>query len=244
MDRNYMNTGLTIAFICKPPNHPTIINYNKFGNKYWDDTRGNKSKIGYYFVYYFKKKYVYIHKIINILQPIERPVVMEWESSRQILCLSDKLIQFTWNEWITGIGIYAPYTPTYFNTQTCSWSYSELHNHKDFNKFNFINVINTIEPPPRVHPTTPVVIIPQLDTPYDVTPVLDVDDDLVILKLLKDKATHLLTTLLRQLKCDELREKLLYFQNIVKESEEHISKINIEIDTIMSGEEDNYIINN
>ena len=70
------------------------------------------------------------------------------------------------------------------------------------------------------------------------------DDDLVILKLLKDKATHLITTLLRQLKCDELREKLLYFQNIVKESEEHISKINIEIDTIMSGEEDNYIINN
>ena len=51
-----MHTGLTIAFICNGNEHPTVINYHKFGQKYWDDTRQTiGSKIGYYFAYYFQK---------------------------------------------------------------------------------------------------------------------------------------------------------------------------------------------
>ena len=139
------NTGLTIAFICNGKNHSTIENYKKFGDKFWDDTPTNNSKIGYYFAYYFQQKYVYIHKIINILQPSERPSMMIWESNRQILCLSNQLKKFTWDEWITGIGRGAPYTPNYRMTQTGSWSYNELYNHNKYKTFNFINFINTIE---------------------------------------------------------------------------------------------------
>ena len=145
-----MNAGLTIAFICNGDKHPTVINYKLFGNKYWDDTQNNKSKIGYYFAYYFQQKYVYIHKIINILQPSEQPSDMIWESNknRQILCLSKQLKKFSWNEWITGIGIGTPYTPKYCMTQTGSWSYSELQNHKKYNTFNFINFKNIIDQQP------------------------------------------------------------------------------------------------
>ena len=143
-----MNTGLTIAFICNGDEHPTFINYKRFGNKYWDDTKNNKSKIGYYFAYYFQKKYVYIHKIINILQQTEKPSDMIWESTRQILCLSKQIKQFTWNEWISGLGTDAPYTPNYRMTQTASWSYSELQNHKKYNMFNFINFKNIIDQQP------------------------------------------------------------------------------------------------
>ena len=143
-----MNTGLTIAFICNGDEHPTFINYKRFGNKYWDDTKNNKSKIGYYFAYYFQKKYVYIHKIINILQQTEKPSDMIWESNRQILCLSKQIKQFTWNEWISGLGADAPYTPNYRMTQTVSWSYSELQNHKKYNMFNFINFKNIIDQQP------------------------------------------------------------------------------------------------
>jgi len=142
-----MNNGLTIAFICngkKGEDHSTLTNYKKFGNKYWDDTQNNQSKIGYYFAFYFQQKYVYIHKVINILQPSQRPIEMNWTSNRQILCLSKQLHKFTWNEWINGIGLGAPYTPNYRNTQTGSWSYFELQNHKKYNTFNFQNFKNTI----------------------------------------------------------------------------------------------------
>jgi hypothetical protein len=123
-----MNTGLTIAFICLTKNHDTITNFRKFGNYFWDDTSTNKSKIGYYFIYYFQKNYVFIYKIINILPPSERPVEMDWDSDRNILCLSDRLITFSWEEWTRNVGFGAPYTSDYRNTQTCSWSYEELSN--------------------------------------------------------------------------------------------------------------------
>jgi hypothetical protein len=140
-----MNAGLTIAFICSGNKHPTVENYKKFGKQFWDDTQNNNSKVGYYFVYYFQQKYVYIHKIINILQPSERPIEMNWTSDRQILCLSSQLKQFTWNEWIHNIGFGAPYTPNYRMTQTGSWSHYELQNHIKYKQFNFTNFINIIE---------------------------------------------------------------------------------------------------
>jgi hypothetical protein len=144
-----MNTGLTIAFICVSKNHPTIENYNKFGDKYWDDSISNSSKIGYYFAYYFQKKYVRIHKIINILKPSERPIDMNWNSDRNILYLSNQLHEFTWNEWKDSVGFGSPYTPKYFNTKTTSWSEEAL---KRFSNFNFTNFRNIIDQPlMRIH---------------------------------------------------------------------------------------------
>jgi hypothetical protein len=140
-----MTSGITIAFVCCKKHHSTVQNFNSFGHKYWDDTLRNKSKIGYYFIYYYQKKYVYVHKIINILQPSQRPLEMlHWITNRQILCLSERLQTYSWHEWINGTGKSAPYTPNYYNTQTCSWSYLELKTHKDFRLFNFINFENDL----------------------------------------------------------------------------------------------------
>lgn len=125
-------TGITIAFICLGK-HDTVDCYNKFGNKYWDDTHDNKSKIGYYFIYYYQKKYVYIHKIIDILPYTQRPHDMDWNSTRQILCLGPRLKEFDWNDWINDLGKGAPYTNDYRSTQTSSWSKEKL---KKFS-FNF-----------------------------------------------------------------------------------------------------------
>ena len=142
-----MNTGLTIAFICHGKNHGTMVNYKKFGNHFWDDAINNQSKIGYYFAYYFQQKYVYIHKIVNILQPNERPREMEWSSNRQILCLSNRLKEFTWDEWTNHIGFGSPYTPHYRMTKTCSYSLCELQNHAKYKHFNFMQFINAVEIP-------------------------------------------------------------------------------------------------
>jgi hypothetical protein len=139
-----MDSGLTIAFICNKNNHPSYVCYNIFGNKYWDDTQYNNSKIGYYFAYYYRQEFVYLHKIINILKPNERPKIMSWNTDRQILCLSERLKKFTWNEWTTKIGLHAPYTPKYYSTQTSSWSCNKLK--EKFESFNFIHFKNIIEP--------------------------------------------------------------------------------------------------
>ena len=139
------HNGLTIAFICNGNDHPTVINYHKFGKRYWDDSYMNGSKKGYYLAYYFQKKFVYIHKIIDIRKPSDRPQIMDWDNNRQILCLSDPLKYFTWNEWITGIGMNAPYTPHYNTTKTCAWSYDALQKHEKFSSFNFTHFKNSIE---------------------------------------------------------------------------------------------------
>ncbi len=159
-----MNPGLTIAFICNGNDHPTIINYKKIGNQFCVDTQNNNSKIGYYFAYYFQQKYFYTHKIMNILQPNERPKSMIRASNRQILCLSKQLKKITWNEWIKGIGIGAPYTPNYRMTQTGSQSYNELQNHTKNNIFNFINFKNAIENQPT---TTINPLLPIYEEKYD-----------------------------------------------------------------------------
>jgi hypothetical protein len=137
-----MNSGLTVTCISADKKKPTFQSFQKFGNKYWDDTATNKSQIGYYFAYYFQKKYVYLHKIINILSPRERPTDMDWSSDRNILCLSPILKEFTWEEWIYGVGLGSPYTPDYRTNQTCSNSYNELCN--SFSQFNFNALIKLI----------------------------------------------------------------------------------------------------
>lgn len=135
-----MNSGLTITCISADKKKPTFQSFQKFGNKYWDDTATNKSQIGYYFAYYFQKKYVYLHKIVNILPPSQRPSDMDWSSDKNILCLSPRLKEFTWEEWKNGVGFGAPYTPDYRTNQTCANSYNDLC--ISYSKFNFIKLVS------------------------------------------------------------------------------------------------------
>ena len=61
-----MNTGLTVTCISANKTHSTFVNFAKFGNKYWTDCAGNKSKPGYYFVFVNGKYEVIMYKIHNM----------------------------------------------------------------------------------------------------------------------------------------------------------------------------------
>ena len=243
-----MNAGLTIAFICNGDKHPTVINYKLFGNKYWDDTQNNKSKIGYYFAYYFQQKYVYIHKIINILQPSEQPSDMIWESNknRQILCLSKQLKKFTWNEWITGIGIGTPYTPKYCMTQTGSWSYNELQNHVKYNTFNFINFKNVIDQQPANIAINYVedAIVEEDDEEAELMREMEIErkamEERMVKRLKKIKDKQIVG--LREKKCDELKIQLSRYQDMIDELNVNQYKIEKEIKAIMIGDQDAELI--
>ena len=241
-----MNTGLTIAFICNGDKHPTVINYKLFGNKYWDDTQNNKSKIGYYFAYYFQQKYVYIHKIINILQPSEQPSDMIWESNnRQTLCLSKQIKKFTWNEWITGLGAGAPYTPNYRMTQTGSWSYSELQ--KKYNMFNFINLKNIIDQQPANIAINYVedAIVEEDDEEAELMREMEIERKAMeerMVKRLKDIKDKQIVGL-REKKCDELKIQLSRYQDMIDELNVNQYKIEKEIKAIMIGDQDAELIN-
>ena len=239
-----MNTGLTIAFICNGDKHPTVINYNLFGNKYWDDTHNNNSKIGYYFVYYFQQKFVYVHKIVNILQPIDRPSDMIWDSNRQILCLSEQIKKFTWNEWISGIGAGAPYTPNYRMTQTGSWSYSELQ--KKYNTFNFIYFKNTIDQQPANIAINYVedAIVEEDDEEAELMREMEIERKAMeerMVKRLKDIKDKQIVGL-REKKCDELKIQLSRYQDMIDELNVNQYKIEKEIKAIMIGDQDAELI--
>ena len=241
-----MNIGLTIAFICNEDTHPTFINYKLFGNKYWDDTRNNNSKIGYYFAYYFQQKYVYIHKIINILQPIDRPSDMIWDSNRQILCLSNQIKKFTWNEWISELGSGAPYTPNYRMTQTGSWSYSELQNHKKYNTFNFKNFINIIDQQPANIAINIVeaAIVEEYDEEAELMLEMEIERKAMeerMVKRLKDIKDKQIVGL-REKRCDELKIQLLRYQDMIDELNINQYKIEKEIKSIMIGDQDAELI--
>ena len=243
-----MNAGLTIAFICNGDKHPTVINYKLFGNKYWDDTQNNKSKIGYYFAYYFQQKYVYIHKIINILQPSEQPSDMIWESNknRQILCLSKQLKKFSWNEWITGIGIGTPYTPKYCMTQTGSWSYNELQNHVKYNTFNFINFKNVIDQQPANIAINYVedAIVEEDDEEAELMREMEIErkamEERMVKRLKEIKDKQIVG--LREKKCDELKIQLSRYQDMIDELNVNQYKIEKEIKAIMIGDQDAELI--
>jgi hypothetical protein len=239
-----MNTGLTIAFICNGDKHPTIINYNLFGNKYWDDTHNNNSKIGYYFVYYFQQKYVYVHKIVNILQPIDRPSSMIWDSNRQILCLSKQIKQFTWNDWISGLGTGAPYTPKYRMTQTGSWSYSELQT--KYNTFNFINFKNIIDQQPANISINYVedAIVEEADEEEELMREMEIERKAMeerMVKRLKDIKYKQIVGL-REKKCDELKIHLSRYKDMIDELNVNQYKIEKEIKAIMIGDQDAELI--
>jgi len=248
-----MNTGLTIAFICNGDKHPTVINYKLFGNKYWDDTQNNKSKIGYYFAYYFQQKYVYIHKIINILQPSEQPSDMIWESNnRQTLCLSKQIKKFTWNEWITGLGAGAPYTPNYRMTQTGSWSYSELQ--KKYNMFNFINLKNIIDQQPAniaINYVEDAIVEEDDDMEAYMKKQQDEMDSLIkakqaeidrIMKLMEAKKIAKSVGLLREQARDSILKEIKREDDEITRRQANIAVLRTEIEATMRGDFDTDLI--
>jgi hypothetical protein len=196
-----MNSGLTIAFICSGKKHDTVENYKNFGKKYWDDTHRNNSKIGYYFAYYFQQKYVYIHKIIDILPPNKRPADMNWTSNRQILCLSNQLKTYTWNEWINGIGFGAPYTPNYRMTQTCSYSYNEMLSHVKYCAFKFLDFKNIIENQ-TITNNVQLIIKDDEEEEYDED---DDDEEVILMREMEAERNALL--LIQEKKLKEIKER-------------------------------------
>lgn len=122
-----MESGFTIAFITKDKKGDSYTYFNKFGNKYWDDSKQNKSRKGYYFAYYYRMEKVLIYRVEPILPPEQRPEEMlDWDRGRNINCFGDLLREFTWKEWIEDYGKGAPYTPKYGSSQTTAWSSSAL----------------------------------------------------------------------------------------------------------------------
>ncbi len=112
-----MNQGLTVTCISANKNSSTRVSFNKFGDRYWTDCVGNKSKPGYYFAFYDEKDKVYIHQIHAILSPAEQPADMDWKpndpdkpNKKNILCFGKRLMTIPWEEWKNGIGKGAPYT--------------------------------------------------------------------------------------------------------------------------------------
>jgi hypothetical protein len=136
-----MPEGLVIAFICKGP-HPTVGHYHTFGTKFWDDCKGEPYKKGFYFAYYFKMETVRIHRILDVLPSNKRPDEMkDWYSNGQILCLSNPIKEFTWEEWTQDLGIGAPYANQHHTKHTIGWSMDELElrfPHFDFKRFKTI----------------------------------------------------------------------------------------------------------
>jgi hypothetical protein len=74
---------------------------NKNTDWCWDDSDDNDSKVNEYFVFYFHKIKVVIHKIIDIKPPSFR--LPSWtnssHSNRNVLILSNPLITINWKEW-------------------------------------------------------------------------------------------------------------------------------------------------
>jgi len=132
--------GLVIAFICKGK-HATVDHYHTFGAKFWDDCNDQYKK-GYYFIYYFQMETVRIHRILDVLPSHQIPEVMnDWYTNRPILCLSQPIKEFTWEEWTQDLGIGAPYSNQHHSTYTKSWTLDELElrcPHFDFQRFKTI----------------------------------------------------------------------------------------------------------
>ncbi len=194
--------GLTIAFICSGLNHPTVQNYHLFGSQFWDDCKSNKSKKGYYFAYYFQKKFVRIHRIVDLFTPDQKPVEMrDWNTTRQILGLTPPLKQFTWDEWIHGIGKGSPYATDYHSTQTGSWSIHELHT--TFPTFDFERFKLDVQSPHLVHEEIPTeeILIPteEILTEENLTEEIpneenlheeDIDKDVELLKQINQRVVR------------------------------------------------------
>jgi len=109
--KNYKldNTQITITPISQDIKSKSNINYKEQlskSNWYWDEASPScnklSPKIGQLFGFYFPKKKMIIHRVIDILSPIHR--LPTWslnvgQSNRQVLKLSEPLKEFTFEEW-------------------------------------------------------------------------------------------------------------------------------------------------
>jgi hypothetical protein len=101
---------LTITPISRDSKSASYIDYNEQLSRVlndgfrwcWDDSRYNKAKIGEYFAFYFHGMRVVIHKIMDVKPPSQR--LPSWsknvgQGDRNILELSEPLIEISWVEW-------------------------------------------------------------------------------------------------------------------------------------------------
>jgi hypothetical protein len=152
--------------------------------------------------------------------------------------------KFTWNEWITGLGAGAPYTPNYRMTQTGSWSDSELH--KKYNTFKFINFKNIIDQQPANIAINNVeaAIVEEADEEAELMREMEIERKAMeerMVKRLKDiKAKQIVG--LREKKCDELKIQLSRYQDMIDELNLNQYKIEKEIKAIMIGDQDAELI--
>jgi hypothetical protein len=169
---------------------------------------------------------------------------MIWDSNRQILCLSKQIKQFTWNDWISGLGTCAPYTPKYRMTQTGSWSYSELQT--KYNTFNFINFKNIIDQQPANISINYVedAIVEEADEEEELMREMEIERKAMeerMVKRLKDIKYKQIVGL-REKKCDELKIHLSRYKDMIDELNVNQYKIEKEIKAIMIGDQDAELI--
>lgn len=96
---------LTIAPISKDQKEDSYIDYKdqeeRVANGYnwcWDDCKHNTSEVGNYFAFFFYGKKIIVHKILSIKPPSER--LPTWSKrERNMLVLSDKLLEISWTIW-------------------------------------------------------------------------------------------------------------------------------------------------
>ena len=70
----------------------------------WDDGQFNKAQVGHCFAFLFFEEKVIIHKIIEIVEPKERPI--EWKKKeRNVLRLTPPIKTLSWDTWISSGGL-------------------------------------------------------------------------------------------------------------------------------------------
>jgi hypothetical protein len=99
-----MTAQFEITFTPISNNNCTVNLHNELVSKNtwrWSDGKHNKSKIGDYFAFYFHKKKIIFHKILDIIGPENK--YSHWDypgsQSKNILILSQPLHELDWNEW-------------------------------------------------------------------------------------------------------------------------------------------------
>lgn len=186
-----MESGFTIAFITKDKKGDSYTYFNLFGSKYWDDSKENKSRKGYYFAYYYRKEKVLIYRIERILPPEQRPVEMlDWDRGRNIQCFGDLLREFTWNEWIEDYGKGAPYSPKYGSSQTTAWSSSALR--KKYPSFAFERLLQEVNKPKTIPKSVPNSVPNSVPESIQVVPV-QIKELTEIKNSVKEPTTRMLT---------------------------------------------------
>jgi hypothetical protein len=109
-----------------------VENNNKWR---WDDSSKNSAKIGDLFGFYFHGIKVIIHRIECIYPSSERLISWTKNVNRNVLELSDPLIEMSWEQWIS-LNAYQSRMGTYKTKQLskkCPDLYNFFKNCKELN---------------------------------------------------------------------------------------------------------------